>query len=446
MKRIMFSLVGCLLAVLLMVPVPFARCEARSIRSAEDAELWVSAFFSEHPEVLADEWLATEPMAQAVAASGGWQGLAASLAGLGQLQQRSPAYAGKLQGYTAYYIPCMFTEAAMDLILITDQGAVAGLSTGAYTGDRASALEAYEQLPLSLPAPALDGALPGTLTLPKGAGPFPAVVLVHGSGPNDRDETLMAQKPFRDLAEGLAEQGIAVYRYDKRTLVYGEDLAKDEALTLVEETIEDAAAAVQLLAQQERIDPNRIFVLGHSLGGSAIPAIDRALREQPIPAAGYILMAASPRRLDELMREQVEFLYSLVSEPTPEQLAQRDQTYAQLELLREPDDLREGESVLGAYKAYWQWLADYDILAAAQEITAPCLVIQGEEDYQVTMKDFRLWEEKLSGRVNWRLISYPGLTHTFAPGEKNQGPAAYARPETVDARVVRDIAEFIWAQ
>src|SRR5690606_33004513 len=118
-------------------------------------------------------------------------------------------------------------------------------------------------------------ALPGTLTLPKKEGKFPAVILVHGSGPNDRDETLGPNKPFRDLAHGLATRGIAVLRYDKRTLVHPKALASEvgAALTLREETIDDALAAAALLRTIPEVDASKIFVVGHSLGGTAIPRI-----------------------------------------------------------------------------------------------------------------------------------------------------------------------------
>src|SRR5262249_29401225 len=118
-----------------------------------------------------------------------------------------------------------------------------------------------------------DWPLPGTLEMPVGAGPFPALVLVQGSGPNDRDETLFGNKPFKDLALGLASRGVAVLRYDKRTKVYQAKLAGVPGLTVTEEVVEDALAAVKTLRAQPRIDPARVFVLGHSLGGMLIPRI-----------------------------------------------------------------------------------------------------------------------------------------------------------------------------
>src|ERR1700722_7897552 len=95
--------------------------------------------------------------------------------------------------------------------------------------------------------------LAGTFTLPMGKGPFPAVVLVHGPGPNDRDESIYATRIFKDIAEGLASRGIAVLRYDKRTKVYGPQMSEID-FTLQEETVEDAVRAIALVRQQPEVD------------------------------------------------------------------------------------------------------------------------------------------------------------------------------------------------
>ena len=153
--------------------------------------------------------------------------------------------------------------------------------------------------------------------------------------------------------------------------------------------------------------------------------------------------AASPRPLDVLMREQYDFLYSLLPEITAEQQAEKDTLFAELDRLQELDTLGEDETVAGVYPAYWKWLADYDILQAAEEIIEPVLLMQGEEDYQVTMEDFGIWKDALGEKKNWRMISYPGLTHVFVTGQKTEGGAVYSRPGKVDDRVIRDLAGFI---
>ena len=156
--------------------------------------------------------------------------------------------------------------------------------------------------------------LPGTLTVPHSRTPVPGVVLIHGSGPEDRDETIFGNKPFRDLAEGLASQGIAVLRYEKRTKEYGAKMAQMRNLTVQEETVADAVAAVSLLRAEPGIDPKRVFLLGHSLGGYLMPMM---LAQAP-EAAGGIVLAGTARPLEDVMLDQFEYARSLPGGDTPE--------------------------------------------------------------------------------------------------------------------------------
>ena len=145
--------------------------------------------------------------------------------------------------------------------------------------------------------------LPATLAIPRGAGPFPALILVHGSGPNDRDETIGPNKPFRDLAWGLAARGVAVLRYEKRTRRYPKKMGALPALTVFEETIEDVGAAFKALAANRRVDPGAIYALGHSLGGYLMPRIAAFVPD----LSGIIFWAASYRSLDAMILEQIDW-------------------------------------------------------------------------------------------------------------------------------------------
>lgn len=422
-----------------------AEQEQRKINTAADADEWAAVFLGEHPEELEGAWAMSAQMEAAMKQMGGIAEFAKQMAAMGEITDIRPAREGEVQGYKAYYIPCVFSAMSIDLILFVRDGTIAGLKTGAYSGDlkeETAESDAFDSIELALPVPSL-GELPGTLTVPKGKGPFPAVILLQGSGACDRDEAVGNLRPFRDIAEGLAEQGIAVYRFDKRSYVYGIELATKKDITLKDEYLEDAVNAVQLIAAQDRIDPDRIFVLGHSLGGNAIPAIARELEQAPVKACGFIMMAASPRPLDVLMREQYDFLYSLMPEVTPEQQADKDALFAELDKLQDPDSLTEDDTIAGVYSSYWKWLAAYDILEAAGEISRPVLLLQGEEDYQTTMTDFGIWKDALGEKENWRMISYPGLTHLFMPGEKSEGSAVYTRDGKVQENVILDIASFI---
>ena len=270
--------------------------------------------------------------------------------------------------------------------------------------------------------------LPGTLTMPEGDGPFPALLLVHGSGPNDRDESVGGAKVFRDLAEGLASRGIAVLRYEKRTRQYPQQCAADANFTVNQETVEDAARAAALLRTQAKIDPARVFVLGHSLGGYLAP---RILRREP-KIAGFIVMAGNVRPLEELIVDQVEYLASLKGNLTAE-----DQTRL-AEIKKNPF---AGMSVPAAYLAD---LKGYRPDLEAKSLNTPMLILQGERDYQVTMKDFGLWKSELQARRNVRFLTYPKLNHLFNAGEGKSRPEEYQQSGHVDEQVVAGIANWIF--
>jgi len=284
--------------------------------------------------------------------------------------------------------------------------------------------------------------LPATLTMPKGEGPFPVVILVHGSGPNDRDETLAASKPFKDLAWGLATRRIAVLRYEKRTRHYPlECAAMLGSLTVEEETIDDALAAVNLLYEIEGIDNQNIFVLGHSLGGMLAPRI----ASQDSRLAGLIILAGATRRFEDLVLEQTMYLASLDGEIDKNEEERIEEIQRQVKKVKELD-INEGEVVIGAGRAYWQDLAKYNAVATAESLTVPMLVLQGEQDYQVTMEDFKGWTDALQGRDNITLKSYADLNHLFISGSGMSTPSEYEKPCNVAQIVIEDIVGWIEGQ
>lgn len=420
----------------------------KPMTTPEEAEAFIELLFSDNPASLDGMYELASDMEKAVISSGGWGALAKQLSSLGEAGEIGPAYADTWNGGDVLRVPCVFSAFPVDLVFVLEDGAIAGLITDKFTGEREENSEEtqggpFTEVDLSVPVPDLNGELPGTLTIPEGEGPFPVVILVHGSGPNNRDEEIMNVKPFKDLAAGLAESGIAVYRYDKRTYVYGAEMASDPQVTLMEETIEDAAAAVQVICGQDKIDPGKIIVLGHSLGAMSIPAIDRQLQGEAVKAAGYVLMAPSARNLDELMREQYEFLLSMQPEIIEEQKEEKEKLFSELDRLHNLEELQDNEQIGGAFVPYWKWLDEYEPLKEADSIEVPCLLLQGEEDYQVTMEDFHLWEEAIGTKSNWKLISYKGLVHAFIPGQKEEGSTVYLKDEHVDSQVIRDIADFV---
>ncbi|QDU31665.1 Alpha/beta hydrolase family protein [Anatilimnocola aggregata] len=285
--------------------------------------------------------------------------------------------------------------------------------------------------------------LAGTLSLPTGDGLFAAVVLVHGSGPHDRDETIGPNRPFRDLAQGLASQGIAVLRYEKRTKQHQLVMAlTTSTITVKEETVNDAAAAVETLAGQEKIDPNRIFVLGHSLGGMLLPRIAAA---NPRPA-GFISLAGSTRPLEDLVLEQTKYILLLDGPLNAEKQQQLNVIKQQVDKVKSADlsiDTPARELPLGVAARYWLDLRDYDPAAAAQRIARPMLILQGERDYQVTMDDFARWKQAIGSRNQVKFVSYPTLNHLFMVGAGPSRPIEYLTPGNVAESVIRDVAQWI---
>lgn len=283
--------------------------------------------------------------------------------------------------------------------------------------------------------------LPGTLALPKGTGPWPGVVLVHGSGPLDRDQTVGGHKIFKDLAEGLASRGIAVLRYEKRTRHYAARMAALQDLTVQQETVEDAVKAAELLRSQPQIDPKRVFILGHSLGGYLAP---RIIKQAPW-VAGVIILAGNTRPLATLIVEQAEYIASL----DPGNEAARRQAERLKEMASQIQAIEEGKSelrgVMGMPASYIRDLKGYDPAAEMSKLKVPALILQGERDYQVRMVDFQRWKQALGQRADVTLKSYPKLNHLFVAGEGKSTPAEYQKPGHVDQQVIEDIAAWIRA-
>ena len=283
--------------------------------------------------------------------------------------------------------------------------------------------------------------LKGTLLIPENGNLKKLVLFVHGSGPNDRDETVFENKPFKDIAESLFANGIASYRFDKRTYTNPESFS--DKSTIDDEVTNDILNIVKYFKSDSQFSDYEIIVLGHSLGAFVLPRI--ATRSNQI--SKIILLAGNARPLDVLIQEQFDYLYTL--NPSNEMKAEREKISHQIENLHSKSfnlTTSKDNLPLGLSAPYWKSILDYKPLKDIQKVNIPTLIVQGERDYQVTMKDFELWKSGVKHNKKAKCISYPGLNHLFMTGTSPSTPQEYGIKGTVDTKVIKDIKDFIVAE
>src|SRR5262249_5059070 len=347
--------------------------------------------------------------------------------------------------YDIVYVTCQFEKTPLDVrVVFTKGGQITGFQFRPVQKKYDFKPPSYARTDSFRESTVTVGtgewALPGTLALPTGQGPFAAVALVQGSGAHDRDETIGPNKPFRDLAWGLASQGIAVLRYEKRNKEHGAKMAKIKDLTVKEEVLDDALSAVALLRKTKGIDGKRVFVLGHSLGAMAAPR----LGERDAEIAGLILMAGPSRDMADVLVGQLDYVRSV--DPSPEQTAAVEKLKGQAAKLKDRKCSAETpaeELPFGISAAYWLSLRALAPVETARSVRQPLLILQGGRDYQSTMEDFAGWQKALASRRGATLKSYPRLNHLFADGEGKATPAEYQKEGHVAKEVVDDIAGWV---
>jgi uncharacterized protein len=356
-------------------------------------------------------------------------------------------------GYHIVAVTCIFEKARINIILAFDDAAH-------IVGMHIAPLQAAAPPPAPWnPPPYADSTkfreetvtvsdgqwqMPGTLSIPNGKGPFTAVVLISGSGPNDADETIGPNKPFRDIAWGLATNGIAVLRYSKRTLQYGNKSFLDpQNFTVKEEYLDDARAAVALLTTRPEINPKRIFLAGHSEGGYLAPRIAAADPQ----IAGIIIVEGETRPIEQLVIDQLQYQAKLGGPNAAQIEAAIPQVQAQAKIIEDPN-LKPGTDVklLTATipSSYFLDLRTYDPVAVAASLRVPIYITQGGRDYQVTTADFANWQKALAGHSNATLKLYPDLNHLLISGTGPSKPDEYfVAGQHVSPEVVTDLSAWI---
>lgn len=281
----------------------------------------------------------------------------------------------------------------------------------------------------------------GLLTLPKAVKNPPLIILIQGSGQSDMDETIGAagNKPLRDLAHGLAKQGVATIRYNKRYYQYPEQASDN--LTVEDEILDDAAAAISYAVACDSIDQTQIYLAGHSLGGMLAPKI--AMDNNKI--RGIIVLAGSPRRLEDIIYDQVEAKVLMDDKLTEEEKeAYLESTRGSILQIKELEETGLNDTILGAKGYYWRSLNQIDTPKILLELTIPMLFLQGDADFQVSpLKDFGAFKELLTDHSNVTFHQYANLNHLFMETNGVNGVEDYDTKGCVDQQVITDIKDWL---
>ncbi|MCD6018220.1 MAG: hypothetical protein K0S53_1341 [Bacteroidetes bacterium] len=372
-----------------------------------------------------------------------------------------PKYMGEYKGYTSVtsekkdsmdivMVRCEFEKTKMDLqFAYKGNNKIMGMyfvppkNKNAYVAPEYVLQHKYYETKIAVKTGTLS--LPGALCVPNNVKNPPVVILLAGSGPNDKDESIGPNKPLKDLATGLASNGIATYRYDKRTLTYAKESSQQmDKFDLNKEVIDDALSAVEMLKKNPEFKNSKIFIVGHSLGAMCAPLI--ASKSKSVN--GIVLLAGNAQPLEDLLLEQYNYVFGIDSINADEK-KEIDTLTKQIKILKDPKLLKAAtkeQLPLNLPSFYWQSFTKYNQVQVAKKIKQPILVIQGERDYQVTMADFNLWKQNLEGDPKNQFISYPSLNHMLMKGEGKSVPAEYEKQGNVDEQIILDITKWIKSQ
>jgi uncharacterized protein len=389
------------------------------------------------------------PMVTGDALRAAWE---AELSRHGQLTEVGPPVTDQADGaMVTVQVPVTFERGRQTLaVYLTRDGQLTGIQL-APPGDAGAAApweppgyadpDLFDEHEVTLGAGPL--AVPGTLSLPRQAGPRPALVLLGGSGPEDRDGSIARSKPLKDLAWGLASRGVAVLRFDKVTHAHPDLVRENRAFTVADEYLPDALAAIALLQAHPAVDAARVFVAGHSLGGTVAPRVAAA---QP-SIAGLVLLAGGAQPLQWAAVRQISYLASLAPATAAAAQPGIDALTDQARRVDSPDlspDTPDGELPFGVPAPYWLDLRGYDPVAVAAGLRQPILILQGGRDYQVTVADdLSRWRAGLDSRPNVTVRVYPADNHFFFPGTGPSSPAELPAAQHLDAEVVADVSGWV---
>ncbi|MGC8544747.1 DUF3887 domain-containing protein [Athalassotoga sp.] len=355
----------------------------------------------------------------------------------GKFQSIESVNVSNVQNYTVFVFTVSFSKALLDVTVTIDQNSkVAGLffkpATPTYS------IPSYvnqSKFKVEKTTIGNDLKVPAEITIPEGKGPFPAVILIPGSGPENMDESIGPNRPFEDIAYGLSTNGIVVLRYDKSTYVYPKAFQNgDIPVNLENEYFKDALDGINFLKSQNYV--GKIFVLGHSEGGYLVPEIAKMSGD----ISGIIMLAAPARNLQDVTIDQLEYLISLSNNAT--EISAMKSIIVQLEDINK-HTLKDSDIVMGAPVSYYYELEKYNPVGILKNLDIPTLIMQGGKDYQVTEKDFDIFKAAFSQNKNYTFKWYPNLYHLFIKWDGTPSPDEYLVEGHVDVNVIDEISTWI---
>ncbi len=367
---------------------------------------------------------------------------------LGAFEKAEPGDISEKDGFTIVHVDCVFSASDATIAVAFDaDGFIAGVTIASVTPEPAEETESgrFLEEEISLP-PGADDESAGRLTLPDGAGPFPAVIMLHGSGSSDMNESLPNNAPFRDLAHGLAERGVASVRYDKYPYAHPDKVGSD--FTVETEYMLDAVDAARLLLADARI--GRIYLLGHSMGAMLAPrAMERVLAIAGDHLAGGVLLAGTPLHLWQVQHAQnLDLIAGLEGAQKEEAEALVEAELAKLDDLRAmPAERCEGETFFGISACYQLDEMSVDPAEVAAALNLPLFIAQGGKDWQVRPENGdELWRARLPESLDISYHRYDNMNHLLSDieGEPTGTTADYMHADAqVSEVLIEDIAKWI---
>ena len=312
--------------------------------------------------------------------------------------------------------------------------------------------------------------LAGTLTLPEKGTKFPAVVMVTGSGAQNRDEEIMGHKPFFVIADYLTRNGIAVLRCDDRGTAASQGT---HATATNEDFATDTEAMVNYLRSRKEINAKKIGIIGHSAGG----IIAFIVAKKDLSIAFVVSLAGAGVRGDSLMLKQVELIsksqgmpdavwqgmkpsirnrYAILqqTDKTPEEL--QKELYADVTKTMSPEQLKDLNTIqqlsaqISSMTSPWYLhFMRYDPGQDLKKLKCPVLALNGEKDIQVdAAMNLAAIQERITGNGNKNVTvkAYPNLNHLFQTCEKGTLAEYGQLEETINPEVLKDIIEWIRKQ